>query len=287
MPSEKQIQAARANGARSKGPATEQGKLNSSRNSVRHGLLARTVVLEEESAERFLELLAALTEEYQPASTTQVMLVETMAVARWRQLRVWGVQKAAMDRDIALQDPAVGPASVRAIFAFRGASARSSQPPGQPHGNDDTCPAELLLRYEIAFDRQFTRALNHLIALQSRPSARPPAPYHPEFPAGQTWKERTERGALAKQCKQSRPAALCAMSTEEETPTAKRTQEVVESTSPPARQPARPSGIRAACPPFKTAPASKPLSKPSSPNTCKAAAERAPFSIPLPPSLVS
>ncbi len=214
MPSEKQIQTSRANGARSKGPITEQGKLNASRNSIRHGLLARTVVLEEESAERFLELLAAFTEEYQPASTTQVMLVETMAVARWRQLRVWGVQKAAMDRDIALQDPAVGPASVRAIFAFRGASARSSQPPG----HEDTCPAELLLRYEIAFDRQFTRALNHLIALQSRPAARQPAPYHPEFPAGQTWKE--------------------------DPPIAKRTQEVIESTSPPARQPPRPPAIR-------------------------------------------
>ncbi len=283
MPSEKQIQTSRANGARSKGPITEQGKLNASRNSIRHGLLARTVVLEEESAERFLELLAAFTEEYQPASTTQVMLVETMAVARWRQLRVWGVQKAAMDRDIALQDPAVGPASVRAIFAFRGASARSSQPPG----HEDTCPAELLLRYEIAFDRQFTRALTRLIVLQSKPAARQPAPYHPEFPAGQTWKEGTEPDALAEQCKESRPAALCAMSTKEETPTAKRTQEVVESTSPPARQQGRPRGVRAACPPFKTAPASKPLPKPSSPNTCKPAVERAPFSIPLPPRLVS
>jgi len=35
--------ASRANGAKSKGPVTDQGKLNSSRNSTRHGLLAATI----------------------------------------------------------------------------------------------------------------------------------------------------------------------------------------------------------------------------------------------------
>ena len=43
-------------------------------------------------------------DEYKPSTASQVSLVETMAVARWRQLRVWGVQKAGMDRDMALQD---------------------------------------------------------------------------------------------------------------------------------------------------------------------------------------
>ena len=60
MPTEKQIEASRANGAGSKGPLTAQGKLNSSRNSRRHGLLARTVVLEAESTVRFHQLLHRL-----------------------------------------------------------------------------------------------------------------------------------------------------------------------------------------------------------------------------------
>ena len=60
MPTEKQIQASRANGARSKGPVTPAGKQNSSRSSTRHGLLCRSVVLAEESPDRFAELLAAL-----------------------------------------------------------------------------------------------------------------------------------------------------------------------------------------------------------------------------------
>ena len=104
MPTDKQIQASRTNGALSRGPVTEQGKRNSAGNSTRHGLLAQTVVLDEEDADRFQELLASFMDEYKPSTASQVSLVETMAVARWRQLRVWGVQKAGMDRDMALQD---------------------------------------------------------------------------------------------------------------------------------------------------------------------------------------
>lgn len=176
MSSEKQIQASRSNGARSKGPVTPQGKRNSSRNSLRHGLLARTVVLEEESSDRFLQLLAGYMEEYQPSAPSEVSLVETMAVARWRQLRVWGAQKTAMDRDMVLQDPSLGPASVRVLQALSGSP-------------ENACSPELLLRYEIAFDRQFSRALSRLLALQSRPTARRPVPYHPIVPTGQTWRE--------------------------------------------------------------------------------------------------
>jgi hypothetical protein len=172
----KQIQASRTNGARSRGPITENGKQNSARNSTRHGLLAHTVVLEEEATDRFLDLLVAYMDEHQPATASQVSLVETMAVSRWRQLRIWGAQKTAMDRDMALQDPNVGPAPVRVLAALRGT-------PESP------CPPEVLLRYEIAFDRQFSRALTRLLALQAGRANQPPQPYHPQTPDGQTWKE--------------------------------------------------------------------------------------------------
>ncbi len=194
MRTEKQIQASRANGARSHGPVTPQGKRNSARNSTRHGLLAATVVLEEEAEDRFLALLAEYMDEHQPRTATEISLVETMAVARWRLLRVWGAQKTALDRDIALQDANLGPASVRAVFALR-ASPESA------------CPPEVLLRYEAAFDRQFSRALTRLLALRSKPAARSVAPYFPEVPSGQTWNE--------------------------DSSTAKRTQEAVENEDPP------------------------------------------------------
>src|SRR6516164_8272591 len=103
MPTEKQIQASRANGARSHGPVTAQGKLNSSRNSTRHGLLAQTIVLDCESKDRFEQLLASYTEEFQPGSPAETTLIENMAMARWRQIRVCHLQRALLDVEIARQ----------------------------------------------------------------------------------------------------------------------------------------------------------------------------------------
>ena len=53
MPSDKQIQASSIERSPLKIPVTPQGKANSSRNSYRHGLLAGTVVLAEESHRAF------------------------------------------------------------------------------------------------------------------------------------------------------------------------------------------------------------------------------------------
>jgi hypothetical protein len=176
MPTDKQIRASKANGALSRGPVTEQGKLNSARNSTCHGLLSQTVVLEAEVDSRFVELFKSYFDEYQPRTATQVSFVENMAVARWRQFRTWGMQKSAMDREMALQDPSVGPAPIRALIALRSSA-------------ESLCSPDVLLRYETAFDRQFSHALTRLLELQALPITRKVAPYHPESPAGQTWKQ--------------------------------------------------------------------------------------------------
>ena len=147
------IQSARANGALSHGPVTPEGKQASSRNSTRHGLLSQTVVLEGESKERFEELLLALTAELKPRTTIEASLVETMAVARWRQLRVLGIQKAEFDLEMARQ---AAPESkpVRAAIVFRNLA-------------DNSRVLDVLLRYEVAYDRQFFRALNLLLKFRA------------------------------------------------------------------------------------------------------------------------
>jgi hypothetical protein len=99
MGTERQKQASRANGSKSRGPATPEGKLTSSRNAEKHGLLSGTVVLEGESTDRFLELVTALHEEFQPQTPFEESLVENMAAARWRQMRIWGMEKAGMDHE--------------------------------------------------------------------------------------------------------------------------------------------------------------------------------------------
>ena len=100
MRTERQKQAARANGAKSRGPITPEGKLASSRNAITHGLLAGTIVLKGESEERFNALLADLHAELQPQTSVEITLIETMAAARWRQLRIWGIEKATMEHQM-------------------------------------------------------------------------------------------------------------------------------------------------------------------------------------------
>ncbi|MBM3740739.1 MAG: hypothetical protein FJW39_33755 [Acidobacteria bacterium] len=53
MPSEKQREASRLNGAASRGPVTPRGKAHSSRNATTHGLTARDVVLSNENPEAY------------------------------------------------------------------------------------------------------------------------------------------------------------------------------------------------------------------------------------------
>src|SRR5579863_2385025 len=141
MSSERRIASSRANGALSYGPKTPEGKLRSARNSIRHGVLARTIVLQEESAASFNNLLAAFEQELQPHGPVERSCVENMAVARWRMLRLWGMEKAGLQLEMARQDPNLQDAPTRAAGAFRALC-------------DDSRSADLLHRYEIRYDRQ-------------------------------------------------------------------------------------------------------------------------------------
>jgi hypothetical protein len=97
--SQKQIDASRLNGAKSHGPVTEEGRLNARRGSWRQHILARTVVLDGESRDRFNELHQSLISEIQPATAIENLLVSRMAVAQWRQLRLWSLEKSTVDAE--------------------------------------------------------------------------------------------------------------------------------------------------------------------------------------------
>jgi hypothetical protein len=137
MPSDKQIAASRANGAKSRGPVTPAGKQRSSRGSV-ETMLARAVVLDGESRERFHALLISIRDELQPQTAIENLLTHKMAIAHWRLMRVWGMEKAgiAASGDSCNADPA----------------ARDRQALGKSGAH--------LNEYEMRFDRQFTRALD-------------------------------------------------------------------------------------------------------------------------------
>ncbi len=64
-------------------------------------MLARTVVLEGESRDRFTALYKSLLDELKPVTAIEELLVQKMAVAQWRQIRIWSFEKNSMDTSAA------------------------------------------------------------------------------------------------------------------------------------------------------------------------------------------
>jgi hypothetical protein len=81
-------EAARRNGAKSRGPRTPEGKRRSARNALKHGLIADTFpLLPGEDGAAFDELEARLAARYRPACEVAAHLVQRLASVMWRQYR--------------------------------------------------------------------------------------------------------------------------------------------------------------------------------------------------------
>ncbi len=86
--SNKQLAANRRNARRSTGPRTPEGKERVKWNALKHGLLAKSVVVPNrhglENRSQFESLLTHLHDELKPVGILEEMLVEKIAVAYWR-----------------------------------------------------------------------------------------------------------------------------------------------------------------------------------------------------------
>src|SRR4051794_3739663 len=80
----KQIEANRRNARRSTGPITEDGKLQSRRNAVRHGLTAETVIGALEDADDYKAFEAAIIADYDAQTAVERELVLRLASVLWR-----------------------------------------------------------------------------------------------------------------------------------------------------------------------------------------------------------
>jgi hypothetical protein len=157
MSSQRKIDSARANGAKSHGPKTEAGRQKSSLNAVKHGLYAASVVLTTESREQHQEMLQAYMQQFQPDGQAEFDLIEEMVNAKWRQRRLWAieadlledemiVQKDKLDEEGSTYD-AITPLS----FAYRELSSSA---------------LSFLTRHESRLERAYSRALKNLLQLQ-------------------------------------------------------------------------------------------------------------------------
>jgi hypothetical protein len=141
-----------ANSAKSTGPVTPEGKARSAQNNIRHGILAEAIVLDCESAGCFSELLSAMQEELQPASSIESRFVETMALAEWRRLRLICIEKEQITIEIRKQEDADLNTSEVSPLHFVALAYRAL--------NDESRASERQNRYETRHDRQYQRALN-------------------------------------------------------------------------------------------------------------------------------
>jgi hypothetical protein len=151
MSSIRRILSSRANGSLSKGPVTAEGKRRSSRNAIRHGLLAGCVVLPGESPEAFEKLVACHYDRFCPGDEVEAGLVEEMSASYWRLRRAWAMETNLFTQ--ALAPPAPGGDLDRITSAFRQLACSSELP--------------LLHRYEARLHLMYQRALAALLLLRS------------------------------------------------------------------------------------------------------------------------
>jgi hypothetical protein len=93
----KKLEANRQNAQRSTGPKTGEGKNKVRWNPLKHGLLAKAVVLPQEDRAEFERLLAELTEYYQPIGRLEELHVEDIAGMYWRRRRALRVETAQIE----------------------------------------------------------------------------------------------------------------------------------------------------------------------------------------------
>jgi hypothetical protein len=165
-PVSKRSETARINGAKSNGPATPEGRAQSSRNSLRHGLTAQAVVLETESQQEFDLLLHSFLDRFQPADAVEHELVEAMASARWRLRRLYIIESRILEIELLRRSDSLDQEFTGIDDPDRLAHAFQSLA-------DNSRSLALLVRYEAGLNRAFDRAFKQLILLQSAPKPIP------------------------------------------------------------------------------------------------------------------
>jgi hypothetical protein len=151
MSSQRRIQASRANGARSRGPVTPEGKQRSSYNATRHGLLAICVVLPGEDPENFQEFIRQFVDRFQPVDDFEFNLIEELCAHAWRMRRAWAVEKALLSKQIDMQDTGTGLDRITRAY-----TALATDP-----------TLALAQRCDARFHRMYQRVMRNLLLLRA------------------------------------------------------------------------------------------------------------------------
>ena len=88
MASERKIAANRENSKRSTGPRTRQGKIRSSWNAVKHGLLSRRTLLPNEDPKKLKALARTLRADLNPRGPCERVFADMMISDLWKRRRI-------------------------------------------------------------------------------------------------------------------------------------------------------------------------------------------------------
>jgi hypothetical protein len=156
MTTDRQAESNRLNAQKSTGATSQAGREASSRNSLRHGLLAQALTLEGESPDAFQTYLESLYQLFQPANVHETALIDTMAVSHWRKMRAIALEGATVNHkirdqylDMDLDKDGPLDSITRASLAVKSLTKESNI-------------LQLLNRYETSFARQYAKAYSML-----------------------------------------------------------------------------------------------------------------------------
>lgn len=138
MTTEKQIEANKQN-AKLGGVKTEQGKTISKYNALKHGLLAKEILMKDENENELLNLEKKLRNELGPATEIELILVDRIASNIWRLKRALSMEKSELFSEFSLNG--------KLSLQYDG---------------------ERLLRYEVMLERAIYKAMHELERIQAK-----------------------------------------------------------------------------------------------------------------------
>ena len=196
MTTQAKIESNRRNATRSTGPRTRAGKVKSSRNALRHGLLSHAGLLPDEDREVFEGFRHRLEVSLAPADEVEHVRVDRVIMAAWRLRRAQRVEASVLARRMADERARLANAEAQScqrnamleIVSKEGweitdperresslerARAAGAERDGEVLGGAFIADAETsnalskLSRYETAHERSLGRALHELQRVQA------------------------------------------------------------------------------------------------------------------------
>lgn len=170
----------RINGAQSSGPISDEGKERSAQNALKQGLFSKRRFIGDENPAEFEALVDSMAANHQPATPTEWLLIDRMAMARWRLGRLERAEAAQIEaernryrfesepgkweryggRSLAMRLPQISEEKLKAATADRDELVERSM----------SVPVdfEKFVRLSAALNREFDSALRQLREEQTR-----------------------------------------------------------------------------------------------------------------------